>query len=82
MTLDESEKMDLPTLVGHPISFLHIVAIVLGFIVMVASAPEMSRMYFTVGLLVFAWGCLGTGYARGYHAGGTAMYERVRRNTE
>jgi hypothetical protein len=36
---DESE-MDLPSLVSHPISFLHMVAMVLGFMVMVASAPE------------------------------------------
>ena len=76
---DESE-IDLPVFVSYPISFLHMMAMVLGFFVMVVSAPEMSPLYFAVGLLVFAWGCLGTGYVKCYLAGGTAMYERVRRN--
>ena len=43
-----------------------IVFIVLGFIVILWYVPQALRLYIGAGLLLFAFGCYGAGYLRGY----------------
>lgn len=59
-------------------TLLTLVLIVLGAIVVMWFVPQELRLYIGVGLLLFACGCYGAGYFRGYVDAGCKFTELLK----
>ena len=84
LTLLEDQKRKVTFHSTHPrkeefISLIELLAIIIGFVLIMTAVSVISYLTFVTGILLFAVGTHQFGYRRGYGMGQIAQYEELRK---